>query len=135
MTAKSESDHLIETRQILELAAVKMAAERRTQEDLRDMQNAQNAFRDEILDRRDATEEDLLFHLKVVTAGKNDVLKSLFMKLIPDLLTLFGKNKNRDNQEFFTALREHDSIIGHISDRNKEEAVAAMESHLEKWKS
>lgn len=132
MESKNQGESLVEVRRILEIAAVKMAAERRTLEDLREIQTAQNAFRDQIIDRNDGDEEDLLFHLKVVTAGKNDLLKSLFMKIIPELLELWRKNQDKDSQKMFESLREHDRIIEHIISQNKEKAAEEMKLHIEK---
>ncbi len=132
MESRINAESLIEARQILELAAVKLAAERRALEDLRAIKARQNAFRNQILDRSDGIEEDLMFHLKVVGASKNDVLKSLFTKIIPDLLVLLKKAKEQDSKESFKAIYEHDKIIEQLINQNSEEAVAAMKLHLEK---
>ena len=123
---------LLEVRRILELAAVKMAAERRTLEDLEAIQVAQGDFVEQILDRRAGIEEDLIFHLRVVTAGKNEVLRTLFIKIIPDLLLFFNKTeiKNTDNEIVFRTIREHDSIIEHIVNQDEVAAEIAMRRHL-----
>lgn len=134
MESNIHAEHLIEARRILELAAVKIAAERRTLEDLRDIKAAQNAFYDQTLDHGNELEEDLIFHLKVVAASKNDVLTSLFMKIIPDLCALLNTTKEQKSKEFFKAIHEHDSIIEHLVNQNKEEAAEAMKLHLENWK-
>ena len=72
MKSEMQNESLIETRRILELAAVKMAAERRTHEDLHEIKIAQDAFSDQTLQHGNALDEDLIFHLKVVSAGKNN---------------------------------------------------------------
>lgn len=130
MKPPNHADSIIEARMILELAAIKMAAGRRTYEDLREIKTAQNAFCDHTLDYGHAIEEDLILHLKIVSAGKNNVLKSLFMKIIPDLLVLFNKTKEQDSPKFFKAIHEHDSIIEHLTNKNEAAAVEAMELHL-----
>ena len=84
MDSKPHADSLIEARQILEIAAVQMAAQRRTFKDLQEIEAAQAAFYHRTVDQGNAVEEDLLFHLEVVSAGKNSTLKSLFMKIFPD---------------------------------------------------
>ena len=78
-------------------------------------------------------DEDLLFHLKVVSAGNNQVLKSLFIKILPELFSLFEETKEADSKKFFAAIHEHDHIIQHIENQDKQEAVDAMEYHLAKW--
>lgn len=133
MMSKSHAENLIEARQVLELAAVQMAVENRSLEDLRQIRMAQVAFYNQTLDQGNALDEDLLFHLKVVSAGNNQVLKSLFIKILPELFSLFEETKEADSKKFFAAIHEHDHIIQHIENQDKQEAVDAMEYHLAKW--
>ena len=134
MDSYSHADNLIEAREILELTAVKMAAERRSSQNLESIQAAQDDFREQRLDQVDAVEEDLLFHLEVVAASKNTVLKSLFLKIFPELFDLFINREKQDLKQFFEAISEHDSIIEHISNQDKEAAAAVMKLHLDKSK-
>ena len=134
MNPYSHADNLIEAREILEITAVKMAAERRSSKNLESIQAAQDDFREQRLDQVDAVEEDLLFHLEVVAASKNTVLKSLFLKIFPELFDLFINREKQDLKQFFEAISEHDSIIEHISNQDKEAAAAVMKLHLDKSK-
>lgn len=131
MESNFYEEDLSEVRRILEVAAVKLASERRTLKDLRDIKAAQNSFCDQVIDRSDAIDEDLMFHLKVVAASKNDVLLSLFMKIIPDLHTSFHKTQKENQELFFNAIYEHARIIEHIVNQDENEAVEAMKLHLE----
>ena len=130
MDSNTYEESLIEAREILEVTAVQMAAERRSPENLLSIQIAQDVFCEQSLDQLDAIEEDLLFHLEVVSAGKNKVLKSLYLKIFPDLFELFNQIKGREKKQSFEAIAEHDSIIEHISKQNKEAAAEAMRLHL-----
>jgi len=134
MDSYTHSDNLIEAREILEITAVKMAAERRSSKNLESIQAAQDDFREQRLDQVEAVEEDLLFHLEVVAASKNTVLKSLYLKIFPDLFDLFNKRKKQDLKKSFEAIHEHDSIIEHITNQDKEAAAAVMKFHLDKSK-
>lgn len=134
MNPYSHADNLIEAREILEITAVKMAAERRSSKNLESIQAAQDDFREQRLDQVDAVEEDLLFHLEVVAASKNTVLKSLYLKIFPELFDLFINGEKQDLKRFFEAISEHDSIIEHISNQDKEAAAAVMKLHLDKSK-
>ena len=134
MNPYSHADNLIEAREILEITAVKMAAERRSSKNLENIQAAQDDFREQRLDQVDAVEEDLLFHLEVVAASKNTVLKSLYLKIFPELFDLFINGEKQDLNRFFEAISEHDSIIEHISNQDKEAAAAVMKLHLDKSK-
>ena len=134
MNPYTHADNLIEAREILEITAVKMAAERRNAENLESIQAAQDDFREQRLDQDEAVEEDLLFHLGVVAASKNTVLRSLYLKIFPDLFALFNKRKKQKLERFFEAINEHDSIIEHIIKQDKEAAAAVMKLHLDKSK-
>lgn len=131
MDTQQYDKDLIQVRQILEVAAVKMAAERRTEADLNDIKAAQKIFADQTLNFESGIEENLLFHLKVVTASKNEVLTSLFIKLIPDLINMFNKTKHLDDTKYLKGINEHDQIIDYIMLQNSQAAEKAMEIHLE----
>lgn len=131
MDANQYDEDLVQVRRILELAAVKMAAERRTEEDLKAIKVAQQAFADQTLNYESGVEENILFHLKVVGASNNEVLKSLFMKITPDLLKMLNKTKHQDDLKYLKGIQEHDRIIDYIIHQNSQKAEQAMEIHLE----
>ena len=60
---------LVETRILLELKLVQMAAERRTKEDLDEMKSALDAYEQKVNSDQEAVEEDLLFHLAIAKAS------------------------------------------------------------------
>ena len=130
MDSNKYDKDLVQVRRILELAAVEMSAERRTLEDLQAIKVAQQAFADQTLNYESGIEENILFHLKVISASKNDVLKSLFMKIIPDILSMFNKSKYKDNVKYLRSIAEHDLIIDHIMHQDGIEAKKAMDVHL-----
>lgn len=132
MDAFTYEENLKEAREILEVTAVRMAAERRTPDNLRDMKTAQGIFCDERLNYTEAVEEDLLFHLEIVEASKNSVLKSLYLKIFPDLFELNNQREATHVWNFFDAVHEHDRIIEHISNQDKEAAEEVMRLHLGK---
>ena len=127
-------DDLIQVRWILEVAAVKMAAERRTLEDLSELKMAQEAYINQTLNYNPGVEENMRFHLKVVAASKNAVLKSLFITIMPDLLDFFKRTKKEVDKKYFKAIQEHDRIIKHITNQNTELAEEAMKLHLKHYK-
>lgn len=130
MDANHFDDDLIQVRRILEVAAAKMAAERRTDEDLKAIKAAQKTFAYQTLNHESGVEENILFHLQIVSASKNEVLKSLFLKIIPDLLEMFNKSKHQDDIKYLKAIKEHDHIIDYIIHQNSQAAEQAMEVHL-----
>ena len=62
---------LVETRILLELKTVKLASLRRTQEDLKHIKEALDAYKEKALLGEDAVQEDLLFHLKICLSKVN----------------------------------------------------------------
>lgn len=121
---------LIETRVLLETEAAKLAAERRTQENITEIQNALEAYRQKVEAGEQAIEEDLMFHLKIAEASKNAVLKSLMLIIIPDIIKNFRQLDVCKDDRSMEALKEHDLIIECIIAGDKEKAAAAMETHL-----
>lgn len=127
---KSDFDALVETRVILEINGAKLAAERRTDEDIAEISKALAAFEAKIQGNDMAVEEDLMFHLKIANASKNAVLKSLMLVITPDLISSFLQRNVCNDQTKFKAFEEHKAIFQHIINRDSMAASMAMRDHL-----
>lgn len=128
---KSDFTSLVETRVILETNGAKLAAERRTPEDIIEIEKALNAYEEKVKSNKSAVEEDLMFHLKIAEASKNAVLKSLMLIITPDIVNSFIQfNVCDDNEIENKVLQEHREILQHIVDGNGEAASKAMRNHL-----
>lgn len=121
---------LVETRVILETQAAKLAAQRRTADDIISIRKALEAYENKALQNEQAVEEDLLFHLKIAEASKNTVLKSLMLIITPDIVNSFIKLDVCKDGRFVQALDEHKVIFGHIVAQEPEQAAEAMRIHL-----
>ena len=120
----------VETRVFLEMHSAQLAAERATKEDLIKIEKALEAFGKVVDAGNQGVEEDLLFHLKVADAGKNSVLNSLLLIIIPDMIRL---SKNLDicgDGRFQQAYYEHVEIFECIKDKDVKGAGKAMKTHL-----
>lgn len=126
----SDFASLVETRVILEIQAARFAAERRTVDDIITIQKALDAYSEKVQNNEPAVEEDLLFHLKIAEAGKNNVLKSLMMIITPDIVYNFTELEICKDGRFNQAMEEHKVILQHILDKNPDLAAKAMEEHL-----
>ncbi len=126
----SDFASLVETRVLMETESAKLAALRRTDEDIQDIKEALEAYEHKVSLNQQAVEEDLMFHLKIAEASKNTVLKSLMLIITPDIINNFIKldicKDGRSNE----ALDEHKIILEHIIAQEPEEAAAAMQIHL-----
>ncbi len=126
----SDFASLVETRVLLEIQAARFAAESRTVDDIITIQKALDAYSEKVRNNEPAVEEDLLFHLKIAEAGKNNVLKSLMMIITPDIVYNFTELEICKDGRFNQAMEEHKVILQHILDKNPDLAAKAMEEHL-----
>jgi len=128
---KTEFSSLVETRVILETNGAKLAAERRTPEDIIEIEKALKAYEAKVRLNESAVEEDLMFHLKIAEASKNAVLKSLMLIITPDIVNSFIQYKVCDDNEIDNkVLQEHEEILEHIVNGNGHAASKAMGGHL-----
>lgn len=127
---KSDFTSLVETRIILEINAAKLAAKRRTSDDILEIENALKAYEAKIRNKENAVEEDLMFHLKIAEASKNTVLKSLMLIITPDIVRNYIEYKVCDAQTEFKALKEHQQILEYITKKDGEAAGKMMARHL-----
>lgn len=122
---------LVETRMLLELGAVKAAAQKRTADDIIALQNALNAYEVKILSGEPAIEEDLLFHIKIAEASQNNVLKILMLIITPDIVKSFNKFNVCGKDRPFKALAEHKKILQNIINQEPEKAKDSLLEHLQ----
>ena len=127
---KSDFTSLVETRVILETHCAKLAAERRTPEDLIEIEKALYAYEEQVKKGKPAVEEDLMFHLKIAEASKNAVLKSLMLIITPDIVNNFIQYKVCDEPTNNKVIKEHEAIFQHIIKGNGTDASKVMEVHL-----
>lgn len=121
---------LVETRVLLEKQTAKLAAAKRTEDDIVQMTNALKAYEIKVKEGVPAVEEDLLFHIKIAESGKNNVLKSLMMIITPDIISSFNKLKICNDKNTYKSLEEHRIILDHIIHQESDLSCEAMERHL-----
>lgn len=121
---------LVETRILLEKNSVKLAAERRSVDDLLHLEQALEAYNEKILKGENAVEEDLLFHLKLVEASGNSVIHSLMLIIIPEIIGFFVKNRICDDVKAQKLIQEHRAIFEAVKAKDPEAAVNALDAHF-----
>lgn len=127
---KSDFTSLVETRVILESNSARLAAIRRTDKDIEEIKKAIEAYEVKIKNNQSAVEEDLMFHLKIAEASKNNILKSLMLIITPDIVKNFINYKVCDEKSEFKALHEHQKILDCIIKQDGEAASKIMIVHL-----
>lgn len=131
----SDFKSLVETRVILEVNSARLAAERRTDENILKIEEALDKYYGKLKKGQPTVEEDLMFHLEIAEASHNSVLKSLMMVITPDIISNFIKYDVCGDDVKTERFREHQNILNLIKAQKPEEAAKAMENHLKDIKS
>jgi len=121
---------LVETRILLELKTVELAATRRSAEDLEMIRTTLNAFNKKVLNQEDALEEDLLFHLAIARSSKNNVLINFMLIITPEIIANFEKYSVCDELESTSRISEHENIYQAIENKDPERAKDMMKLHF-----
>ena len=121
---------LVETRILLELKTARLAALRRTEDDLVKMKDALDAYTQRALGGEDAVQEDLLFHLAIANASKNSMMNTFMLFITPEIITNFEKYHVCDKDLAVQGIKEHQSIFDAIKDQDPKQAKQKMKEHF-----
>ncbi len=121
---------LVETRILLELKTVRLAAQRRTRADLNQMQMALEAYAEKVTNGEDAVQEDLLFHLAIAKASGNSTMNTFMLIITPEIITNFEKYHVCDKGLAFRGIEEHQEIFDAIKEQNPQLAKEKMKIHF-----
>lgn len=121
---------LVETRILLELKTVRLAAIRRTEEDLEQIKEALDAYSDRVLNGEDAVQEDLLFHLAIAEASGNSTMNMLMLSITPEIITNFEKYHVCDSTQSKSAILEHIEVYNAIKNKDPKMAKQKMKDHF-----
>ena len=127
---QSDFSSLVETRVAIEREAARLAALRRQPEDISSLRKALDQYEVRVENGLPAIEEDLMFHLKIVEATQNSVLRSLMLIITPDVVRSFTKLEICDQNKIRRTLIEHKEILDAIIIKDPVEAAHAMDRHL-----
>ncbi|WP_282050671.1 FadR/GntR family transcriptional regulator [Maribacter aquivivus] len=121
---------LVETRILLELKTVRLAAKRRTDDDLKSMELALEAFKEKVLNKENAVQEDLLFHLAIAQACGNSTINRMMLIITPEIINNFEKYHVCDKNQSEKRLKEHQDIFDAIKEQNTQKAKQMMKNHF-----
>jgi len=121
---------LVETRILLELKTVRLAALRRTEEDLSEMLKTLEAYKSKVINGEDAVQEDLLFHLAIAKASGNSTMNTFMLMITPEIITNFEKYHVCDTGLSQRGINEHQAIFDAIKDQNSQLAKEKMKEHF-----
>ncbi len=121
---------LVETRILLELKAVRLAAQRRTEQDLIQMKKALEAYSEKAKNGEDAVQEDLLFHLAIAKASGNSTMNTFMLIITPEIITKFEEHHVCDKGLAFMGIQEHQDIYDAIEVQDPQLAKEKMKVHF-----
>ncbi|PQJ79728.1 FadR/GntR family transcriptional regulator [Polaribacter porphyrae] len=121
---------LVETRILLELKTARLAALRRTDEDLTQIKSALEAYKEKVINSEDAVQEDLLFHLAIAKASGNSSMNTFMLIITPEIITNFEKYHVCDKGLAQEGIKEHEDIYQAILKQNPKEAKEKMKVHF-----
>ncbi len=121
---------LVETRILLELKTVRLAALRRTEEDLVQIKEALNAYEAKVINGEDAVQEDLLFHLAIAKASGNSSMNTFMLIITPEIITNFEKYHVCDKNLAQEGIVEHKEVYEAILKQDPKLAKEKMKAHF-----
>ena len=127
---ESDFRSLVETRILLELKTVRLAATRRTEADLVAVKVALDAYTVKVMNGEEAVQEDLLFHLAIAKASGNSTINTLMLIITPEIITNFEKYHVCDEGQAVKGIQEHLDIYNAIKDQNPQLAKQKMKEHF-----
>ncbi|WP_256010089.1 FadR/GntR family transcriptional regulator [Desertivirga xinjiangensis] len=128
---KDDFSAMVEARYYLELDSVRLAAERKSSEDIEAIEQAMNDYEAKVNNGESAVEEDMLFHVMIARATKNSVIESMILNLIPDLIKHITENKICGDNRGKAAIEEHRAIFEALKAGDIDAAENAMAGHLD----
>lgn len=121
---------LVETRILLELKTARLAALRRTEEDLIQIKEALEAYKNKVVNSEDAVQEDLLFHLAIAKASHNSTINTFMLTITPEIITNFEKYHVCDSNLAQEGIKEHEDIYNAILNQDPKTAKEKMKVHF-----
>ncbi len=123
-----------EARKILEVGFAALAARRRSEEDLRDMEEAIKKMRSNIKDLKKYGRYDIAFHRALADSTGNLVISDLMGKLYKLLFIDTKYHETRYGPDAVSyreqVCQDHEAIYQQIKEKNENGAVQAMMDHL-----
>ncbi|CDQ18461.1 transcriptional regulator, GntR family [Halobacillus karajensis] len=132
--SKKEMLELFEIRNIMEVGAAELAAEKRAPDHLKMMEDALASMKDASGEDNVGEAADVAFHLAIAEASQNNLMVDIMNQLSDTLRkTMFESRRVwlfSEKQTLERLYKEHEHIFLAIQDRNPSKARKAMLNHL-----
>ena len=120
-----------EARNCLEVTIAHLAAQRRTDEDIIYMKEALEKRKELIVDSKENTSADLLFHISVAKACHNNILSDMYQSIAYYLENQIADRNENSSLSTEEIDRLHEILFKSILDGKKEAAARAVQKILE----
>ncbi len=120
----------IETRILLELETVRLAALRRTSKDLKRLKKALKAHETRVINGEDSAQEDLLFHLAITKASHNSILETFMLIITPEIIINFENQYGYEEVQKISAINVHKEVYKAIKNQDSVLAKEIMNKHF-----
>ena len=131
----ADYSNLHESRRILEVETVRLAAQRADEQSINRLKEAFEKHKARLGAGYDAMEEDIMFHIRIADCARNPVLRSMIMVIAQDIIRQSRKIDSCAGQRKTEALHEHEKILEALIAKDENLAVEAMKTHMKNTKS
>ena len=123
---------LFEARMGIEGIIAELAAKKRTEEDLQNMEEALQKMRSHVEDKKEYIKYEIEFHQAIIRAAKNTILKDFMEKMYKVLFESRRKTVEQLKDVYRESYLEHYQIYRHIKEGDPKKALKAMVRNLTK---
>lgn len=119
---------LVETRFVLEVNAIRLCAERRTESDMAMIETAHENY----VMRYDSAEQvslDFAYHRAIAEGCHNPVIKAMLLIVMPDIMTIYQRERICTPSK--AVLKEHAEMVESIRSKDSDTAAGLMAKHLQ----
>lgn len=127
---KSEKENLfdlLETREILEIAVVRLAAQRAAEKDIRELELLIDWMEEK---PEEAAEADVAFHLTLAIISQNEVILNI-IKSLKEIMSRLQEKTIYYPGRIDNIIIEHKQIVSAIKENNEHLAQEYMRNHLD----
>lgn len=123
------NEQCVEVRRIIEVQAIRIACERRSEADLANLDAVLATFRDDEAFSDRAAEYDYAFHLALLKATGNDIL----VRVVNPFYLMSGGRRQTffvDRDRRLTSHSQHQAIVDAVRDRDVDRAERLLAAHI-----
>ena len=127
----SNLEHLKQVRKILEAGTVRIAAEKRNDDDVRQLRVLVDRQKGQLKNPKGFTETDIAFHTAIANASRNPLLQAVTRPMLTWLFEYYKPLLHWSGRED-TTLLEHTKLVDHLEAGDADAAAALMREHLDR---